>query len=145
MSIKNPFRIKSGLSVYALACGYIQQIDTEITGESIRVKLRMEHGAFHVQAHNFTEGGRIEWIVEGQIGDARAQWKALVNQLFGEVIRTIKKDKRYTVAREFSGDPCGALYVTRFCGEFVSRADTIPGAWVKAAEHNAERMKDYQK
>lgn len=139
------FRIKAGLSVYALACGYIQEIDTKITGNNIRVQLLMEHGAFHVKAHDFDDVGRIEWVVEDQIGDARTQWTALVNQLFGEVIRTIKKDKRYTVTREFSGDPCGALYVTRFCGEFVSRADTIPAAWVKAAEHNAHRMKDYQK
>lgn len=144
MSIKNPFRIKSGLSVYALACGYIQQIDTEITGESIRVQLRMEHGAFHVQAHNFTEGGRIEWVVEDQIGDARTQWAALVKQIFGDVIKTIKKDRRYTVNREYMGESDPA-YVTRFCGEKVDYSDTPAAGWIKAAEHNAERMKGYQK
>ena len=134
------FRIKSGLSVYALACGYVQQIDTEITGESIRVQLRMEHGAFHVQAHNFTEHGRIEWVVEDTIGDARTQWKKLVNQLFGEAIKTIKKDRRYAVNREYRGESDPA-YVARFCGEMVDYSDTAAGAWIKAAEHNAERTK----
>ena len=134
------FRIKSGLSVYALSCGYVQEIDTKITGKNIRIQLLMEHGAFHVKAHDFDDVGRIEWVVESQIGDARTQWQALVKQLFGGVIRTIKKDSRYTVTREFSGDQGGPSFVARFCGEWVGRSDTIPGAWVKAAEHNAERI-----
>lgn len=133
------FRIKAGLSVYALACGYVQEIDTKITGKNIRVQLLMEHGAFHVKAHDFDDVGRIEWVVEDQIGDARTQWAALVKQIFGGVIRTIKKDKRYTVTREFAGESSPA-YVTRFCGEWVANSDTAPGAWVKAAEHNAKRI-----
>lgn len=143
MSTKHSFRIKCGLSIYALACGYIQQIDTNVTGENIRVQLRMEHGAFHVQAHNFTEGGRIEWVVENAIGDARTQWTALVNQLFGGVLKAIKKDRRYSVSREYMGESDPA-YVARFCGIKIDYCDTPAAAWIKAAEHNAERMKSYK-
>ncbi|UNA02765.1 hypothetical protein [Enterobacter phage vB_ExiM_F5M1E] len=139
MSTKNPFRIKSGLSVYALACGYVQQIDTEVTGESIRVQLRMEHGAFHVQAYNFTEHGRIEWVVEDMIGDARTQWQRLVNQIFGDTIKATKKDRRYTVNREYRGESDPA-YVTRFCGEYVDYSDTAAAGWIKAAEHKAGKL-----
>ena len=133
------FRIKAGLSVYALSCGYFQRIESEITGEDIRVDLWHESGHFHARAHNFTTSTRIDWVTESNLDDARTQWAALVKQIFGNVIRTIKKDKRYTVTREFAGESSPA-YVTRFCGEWVSNSDTAPGAWVKAAEHNAERI-----
>lgn len=139
MKASQTFRLKCGLSVYALACGYQQQIDTAITGKNIRVTLWLEHGAFHVRAHDFNEVGRIEWVTENNITDARTQWTTLVNQLFGDVIKTIKKDRRYAVNREYRGwsDPA---YVVRFCGEYVDHCDTAAAAWIKAAEHNAERI-----
>ena len=48
----------------------------------------------------------------------------------------IPKDKRYTVAKEFCGHT-KAMFVLRFCGEFVASSAFYNSLVVRAAGHNA--------
>lgn len=136
--MKTTFRNKSGLTVYALACGYVQRVESEVTGNDIRVDLWVEHGAFHVRAHDFTDVGRIDWIVEENLSDARYQWDRLVKQCFGAALKEVKADKRYSVAQEYHGEREPA-HVIRFCGEWVGNADNAPQAWMLGAQHKKDR------
>lgn len=53
---------------------------------------------------------------------------------------TNKKDGRYTVAKELSGQPT-AVYVARFCDEWLGWAITKKMAWNIAKLHNIKRQK----
>jgi hypothetical protein len=52
----------------------------------------------------------------------------------------LKKDKRYTVQKEFIGHTSGAKWVLRFCGDWLTYCETEPAAWDRAVEHNAQRI-----
>lgn len=131
------FRNGQGLTAYSFLCGYIQRVESKVSGEEIRIDLWLEHGCWHVRAHNYDSVGRIEWVSEENLTDARTQWKRLVKQLFGEYISTAKADKRYTVAREFHGES-EPSWVVRFEGNWVNHSDNAEMAWIKAAEHKKE-------
>ena len=68
------FNNKDGsLTVYALACGYIEQHD--IKENDCRVTLWGECGQYHVRAHQFNGGGRLAWESFHSIKDAREFYK----------------------------------------------------------------------
>ena len=134
------FRNNKGLTAYSLMCGYIQRVESNITGEEIRIDLWMEHSCYHVRAHNFDSIGRIEWVSENNLTDARSQYNRLVKDLFGEYIKSVKRDRRYSVTREYHGDS-EPSFVLRFCGEWVNHSDNPEQAWLKAAEHKKENEK----
>jgi hypothetical protein len=68
---RNVFRTKGGrLTPYALACGYVEQYNTETT----RVTLWSEHGSLHVRVHDFAEGKRIFWDCPDTLTDARKRF-----------------------------------------------------------------------
>lgn len=106
------FRNKSGLTAYALSCGYIQRFELLDDTGMLRVDLWHEGACFHV--HVSQEGERLSWVSEALLGDARAQWEKFVRTHAGERLKAIRKDGRYAVAREFhgEGDPS---WVARFC------------------------------
>lgn len=49
------------------------------------------------------------------------------------------RDKRYSVRLEFCGHEV-ALYVLRFCGEWVGAFNSIPAATLRAVGHKAARL-----
>lgn len=68
------FNNKDGsLTLYALACGYIQQHD--IKENDCRVTLWGEGGFYHVRSHQFNGGGRLAWETFQSIKEARAFYK----------------------------------------------------------------------
>ncbi len=53
------FKTANGrLTGYALACGYVERVESE--DKSISIDLWREHDCYHVRAHNFNKG-RIFW------------------------------------------------------------------------------------
>jgi hypothetical protein len=61
------FKTKSGqLTPYALACGYIEQVEEN----EVRTTLWKE-GCYHVRQHDFKEKGRIFWDSFTKLTDAR--------------------------------------------------------------------------
>ncbi len=61
------FRNKNGdLSVYALACGYVQHR----RHGWLRLALWHEGACFHVRAHGIETGERVFWF-SGKLGEAR--------------------------------------------------------------------------
>jgi hypothetical protein len=48
------------------------------------------------------------------------------------------KDKRYTIAREFTGQ-VKPQYVVRFCGDWVTSRSTYPAAVMAATGHRCQR------
>lgn len=139
MNTSNKFRNLSGLTQYALACGYVQRIESDITGENISLELWMENGCYHVRAHNYDSIGRIEWVSENSISDARTQYKRLYKEIWGSVIST-NKDRRYTVTRELSGDQY-KQFVVRFCDQWIGKSDDKLAAAVIIAEHKKNPKK----
>ena len=126
------FNNASGLTLYALSCGYVQEAESVINGRKIRVTLWMEHGAFHVRAHDFTVEGRLDWVVENSLADARHHYNAMIRRYLGDAL-TIA-DRRYKVSREFNGHE-SKKYVVRFCGEYIGFADDKLSARVKVFNH----------
>jgi hypothetical protein len=53
-----------------------------------------------------------------------------------------KTDRRYTIAREFTGNPHGAQYVARFADERIGEAATREAARILAASHAFKRAAD---
>lgn len=51
------------ISRYEFCCGYTQECETEgcTIGSGIRLVLWMEHGCFHVRAHDYGKGERVFW------------------------------------------------------------------------------------
>lgn len=148
------FRHITGLTAYAFACGYIQRFDMLDEEGLLRIDLWHEGACYHARVT--LEGERREWVSEGNLGDARAQWHKFVRYYAGSRLKQIKKDKRYSVAREFhgEGDPS---WVARFCArsgqeEVIYAADGSSGtfgcstpeqAWARCYSHNWNRM-DYE-
>lgn len=50
----------------------------------------------------------------------------------------ILKDSRYTIAKEFCGQP-EARFVVRFCGEWIGQSKFYSSAVMLAVGHNAQR------
>lgn len=138
------FHNANGLSVYALACGYIQEVDAVNDGRNIRIQMWLEHGSFHVRAHDHTVDGRLDWISEGSVADARRHFDTMIRRYYGEAITAARKDRRYTVAREYCGDK-EPRWVTRFCGEWVGKAETRLAAYVVAHTHRTADAIDLAK
>lgn len=128
------FRQVSGLTVYAFACGYIQRVELELATSDIRVDLWHEGACFHVRVHDFKGDGRLDWASFDNVGKARIYWKKQVMKHLGYAICAIRRDSRYTVAREFHGG-AEPSWVVRFCGEWLDKADTLVGAQLKAYRH----------
>lgn len=70
--------LRGRLTRYALACGYIEQHDTNPANvrEGQRVTLWQEHGALHVRAHDFTTGQRLFWDCPATLKAARKRFDA---------------------------------------------------------------------
>lgn len=55
-----------------------------------------------------------------------------------------KKDSRYTITQEYTGDPSGKpRSVLRFCDDYIGDFRDIPSATLRAVGHNNERMGAY--
>lgn len=126
------FQQKSGLTVYALSCGY-QQIAKLQTGElDLRVTLQHTGGNYYsVTAHEHGGRGQLHYTATESIGHARQVWARWVERLLGVHITAAKVDRRYSVTQEFCGER-EALYVARFEGEWVGKSQTPAGAWLLA-------------
>ena len=129
--MKTCFHNKSGLTAFALSCGYVQMVhglDREM------VDLFMEHGCYHVRAYN-ADGDRLEWVSGGRLSDARHHWKKLVNLVFGARIKQVKRCKRYEVRHVLDGKG-EAVYqvIYRHDGEsrHVGYCDNKEAAWMVA-------------
>lgn len=148
MATVNKFRIENGLSVYAFACGYLQVVHLVDGTRDIKIELYAD-GCWHIRAYDFADRGRLAWISEDNLSDARDQWARLVAEHIGADIKAIKKDKRYTVTREYSGEGDPA-WVARFCGEERIGApdggatsfgcSTREQAWARCFSHNWKRL-----
>lgn len=64
------------LTSYQLACGYRDQIEQH----GIRVTLWMEHGTYHVRAHDFNEHYRIDWQSFYTLAEARRIFQKMVRK-----------------------------------------------------------------
>lgn len=135
------FRNKSGLTAYALHCGYIQlaKIPKKGAEESIHVVLWHEGACYSVRAHDHDEGKRLGWEVFDTLTEARRNWSKRIRELFGEELKSIKKDKRYSVGWEYTGSLEGPQYSIRFCGEYLGHYETELQAWVACAAHKMRR------
>ncbi len=66
------FHLKNGdLTVYALACGYMQKH----SANNIETTLYHEGCLFHVRSYNFVEHKRIAWESFESIGEARKEYR----------------------------------------------------------------------
>lgn len=129
--MKTVFHNASGLTAFALACGYVQMVhgpDREM------VDLYCEHGCYHVRAFS-ADGERLEWISELSLADARHHWKKLVKLVFGARIEQVKRCKRYEVRHVLDGRG-EAVYqvIYRYDGEsrHVGYCDNKEAAWMIA-------------
>lgn len=144
----NRFRNTYGLTDYAFHCGYLQRAELITDDTDISIDLWHEGACYHVRGHerlrpgDESPRGRLFWISEESLTNARKQWKEKVKEFFGETIRTVQKDKRYTVTREWHGEEQQS-WITRFCGEWIDHASTTQGAWLNAASHSANRLRDF--
>lgn len=135
------FRQKNGLTQYALACGYIQRVEATVNGRNIRVDLWHEGACYHARAHDFTESVRLAWESDESLVKAREHWDDLIWEHFGNALKEIAKDKRYSYSREFHGES-DPSFITRFCGDWVGKSETPSGAMMNAYMHNAGRLND---
>ena len=75
----NKFKTKAGrLTLYALACGYIERKETE----ALRLDLWHEGAAFHVRAHDFAHHNRVFWESFGTLTAARKFFDLKNRELF---------------------------------------------------------------
>lgn len=136
------FNQVNGLTVYALACGYIQSAKfTDLEGVEIDVTLSHTGGnCYAVKAYQFggMAHGQLHYTATESIGNARKLWAQLVEQLHGDRIEAAKSDNRYSVEREFCGET-DPLYVARFEGEWLGKSATAAGAWLLAARDIQQR------
>jgi len=145
------FKTKSGLSAYALACGYIQRFELTDNKRDLVVDLWHEGACYHVRAHDHKGPGRIMWESFDTLTEARREWRKAVYLYAGADLRTIQRDSRYTVAREYHGE-AQPSYIARFCGEALPASQDSPGAfgcstaaqaWGRCYTHNAARTAPY--
>lgn len=123
--MKSKFHQKNGLTVYALACGYVQRVtnSTSLECDSEQVDLYLD-GCFHVR-------GGIEWWCFDTVSEARKAWQAKVKQVFSEELKAYKAQKRASVSLQCIGKET-PKYVLLWCGEFVQGYDTKQAAEVLA-------------
>lgn len=125
------FKQASGLTAFALSCGYVQAARLQTGDAETVVKLSHSGSCYHVNVHDHGGAGLVHFTATDSIGHARKVWAEWVNIAHGAVIATAKSDKRYRVAREFCGES-ELCYVARFCGEWLGKSDTAQGAWLLA-------------
>lgn len=129
--MKTTFHNASGLTAYALSCGYVQMVEG---ADREMVDLYYVHGCYHVRAFN-ADGERMEWASEGRLSDARYQWKKLVKLIFGARIAQVKRCKRYEVRHvlDLRGETFYQV-IYRYDGEsrHVGYCDNKEGAWMIA-------------
>lgn len=121
------FKQASGLTAYALTCGYRQAARIQRADVETVVHLGAKDGVFYVSAFAHGGDGRLHYTVTESIGHARDVWSQWVNRLFAAELSAVKADKRYTFAREFCGER-EQLWVARFEGEWLGKSDTKQGA-----------------
>ena len=72
------------LTYYEFRCGYVQQLETAPCsakpGTGTQLQIWMEHGTFHVRAHDFQKHERIFWdsfdtMTEANRRFFRAKWE----------------------------------------------------------------------
>ncbi len=123
--MKSKFYQKNGLTVYALACGYVQRV-TNSTGlecDSEQVDLYLD-GCFHVR-------GGIEWLCFDTVSEARSVWINEVKTVFACELLAFKKQSRLTVGLECVGNSA-PRYVLRNNGDYINGYDTKYAAIVLA-------------
>ena len=83
MTTKDKFHTADGrLTSYALNCGYIEQHETNPTGDiavgsvSIRTTLWREGCCYHVRQHEFNGRGRVFWECFDILSAARQRFDA---------------------------------------------------------------------
>lgn len=77
--MQTKFTNKNGtLTVYAFACGYIEQKETD----DLRLQLWREGNCWHVRAHNFAEHKRVFWECFDQLTPARKFFSQQKRELF---------------------------------------------------------------
>ena len=75
--MSNKFKNKKGqLTVYSLACGYIELSDLPKTG--VRTQLYLEHGIYNVRQHDHKQGKRLCWESFETLTQARTFYNNLV-------------------------------------------------------------------
>lgn len=130
------FKQVSGLTAYALSCGYVQVAKLQ-RGE-LETVVTMGHpggNCYVVTAYEYNGKGQLHYTATESIGHARAVWEQLVESLFLDQLATVRADKRYRFVREFCGER-DQQWVARFCGEWVGKSDTKVGAQLLAFSHN---------
>lgn len=137
------FYQKSGLTVYAFACGYLQIAKyTDLQGVESEVTLRHEGGnCYTVNARQFGGTAKSAYLATESIGTARKCWAENVERLMGDRIKAAKADKRYSVTHEFCGES-EPLYVARFESgrdSWLGKSVTQAGAWLLAAKDKEQR------
>lgn len=50
-------------------------------------------------------------------------------------------DNRYTVTKEYCGQP-KPQWVARFCGDWIGRDESKPGAWLQCQAHDDARKQE---
>lgn len=145
------FKNQSGLSDYALFCGYIQRFALADADRDLTIDLWQEGAGYHVRAHDHKGIGRIMWETFDRLTDARREWRHTISTHARDDLRAIKRDRRYTVAREHHGE-AQPSYIARFCGEAIPASEDSPHsigcstaaqAWGRCYTHNAARMAPY--
>lgn len=139
--MSSKFRNKSGLTAYALGCGYIQRAELKTLINDSRIDLYHEGACYHVRGYDFKESGRLLWECFESLAEARKAWASQVSKYYGERIAAAKCDARYRVTREFTGAD-GQVYVARFSGERLGQSDTDAGAWLIAYQDFHKRAAD---
>lgn len=138
---KSPiFHQVNGLTACALACGYIQRVEFTRENKSyVRVDLWHEGACYHVRVVD-SENDHREWYSYESLGRARKVWLFHVRQTFSVALRSIRKDKRYSVSTEGVGTR-HARYVARFCGDFIGYYTTREEAWITGCyQSRADRV-----
>ena len=131
--MKVTFRNKAGLTEYALRCGYVQTIEAHnAAGENVSLELWHEGACFHVRAHNYDNGGRIEWVSEGLLSDARYHFDRLAKSIF--IAEKTGQYGPYSVRHEAAPDGENR-YFAYHGSEKCGVSDTLIGARIACSEH----------
>jgi hypothetical protein len=70
------------LSKEQLSCGYVQRREWN----GIRVSLWREHSTYHVRAHDFNTGTRLDWEVRAKLTEARKQYSIMCRKFIRDRI-----------------------------------------------------------
>lgn len=132
------FRQTNGLTCYSFACGYIQRAELKHPLPHKVVDLYRDGACWHVKAYDYgldNDGqGRLSWDSFDSLTAARIRWDEKVREVFKAELSQLPRDARYTINREFHGE-AEQSWVTRFCNEWVDKAETRVQARLKAYQH----------